>query len=470
MKKIIISVVGVLVIAVLLLPLVGAYKTEQTFNNWIAQVNQMGAYDLGWETYDKGWLQTRAVLKVGFKAGLMPSASTDEGENDWYLPLNVELNHGPILWLDGIRLGWFSGDFFLHEEHEMWLERNLKKEGEGHFFVSKVYMNLLGNTTLQDRSLPFSITTGSGETIQVSGYDGAGTIERSGTVEYSGKLPGFSVVGGAVDEAIIEDVLFRFRSDFGRKVGNYVVPGNGEFSIKKIAVQGDEDISFVVSDLLMSSDTQINEAQTLADFAIKIAFADMDVMGETMSNVRLDLDVANISTVFLDQYLALVQSTYDGQGEANPMLAMQMMGVASEHLVPGGPEFNVHALRFTTREGSLEFAGSLAVAPEAAQQMSNPMAMLSYLTVDASLLVDKPLAFRLVRQSTMRDLDSAQFEGGDQMTEGEKEALADNQTHMKLDTLTIQGMLVDKGERYSSEFNFKDGKAVLNGQPLPLPF
>lgn len=470
MKKIIVAVVGLLVIAVLVLPFFGAYKTEQTFNGWIAQVNRMGAYDLQWESYDKGWLQTHAVLKVGFKPGLMPASLADDGDADWYLPLNVELNHGPVLWLDGIRLGWFSGDFYLDEQHEMWVERNLQKEGDGHFFVSDVYMNLAGDTRLQDHSLPFRFTTAAGETFQVSGYNGAGTIKRSGEVEYSGKLPAFAASGGGAAKIDVEEVLFRIHSDFGRKVGEFVVPGEGEFSIKKMAVSSEDDMSFVLTDLLISSDMQLNDDQTLADMEIKMAFTNMDVMGEQISKAKLDFDFANISVVFLDQYFATIQNAYDAQGEANPMLAAQMMGLASEHLVPGGPEFNIHSLAFTTREGSLEFDGRLAIAPEAAQQMSNPMAMLSHLAVDASLLVDKPLAFRLVRQSTLRDLNAAQFEGGDQMTEDEKDALADNQAHMKLDTLTIQGMLIDKGERYASEFHFKDGQAVLNGQPLPLPF
>lgn len=469
MKKIVIAVAGLLLLAILTLPFFGAYKTEQTFNHWIAQVNQAGAYDLQWESYNKGWLQTHAVLKVGFKPGVMPIPFLEEQEAAWYLPLNLKLNHGPVLWLDGVRPGWFSGDFYLSEQHEMWVEKNLQKEGEGHFFVSEVYMNLIGDTTLQDHSLPFSVTTASGETIQASEYSGAGKITRSGVVEYSGKLPAFTVTGGEVTEASLKDLLFRIHSDFGRKVGDYVIPGNGEFFIKEITVKASEGEPFVLSDLLMTSDMQLNDDQTLADMKIKLAFARMDFIGEQISKAKLDFDFANISTVFLDQYLATVQDAYDDQGD-NPMLAMEMMGLAMEHLIPAGPKLNIHAFTFTTPEGSLEFDGQLAIAPEAAQQGGNPMAIFSQLALDASLLVDKPLAFRLMRQSTMRNLNAAQFEGGNQMTDTEKEALADNQTHMQLDTLTLQGMLIDKGERYTSEFQFKDGRAVLNGQAIPLPF
>lgn len=470
MKKLVIGLIGFLLLALLVLPFVGAYKTEQTFNQWIAQVNQTGSYDLSWESYDKGWLQTRAVLKVGFKPGVMLPAASDADENPWYLPLHLELNHGPVLWLDGARLGWFSGEFFLDEKHQLWLERNLQKQGEGRFFVSEIHMNLAAETRLKDHSLPFSFTTAEGETIKVSAYAGEGVVSRSGKVEYSGKLASFNIVGGGFAEGSIEDVAFNVRSDFGAKAGELVVPGYGEFSIGKIAIKGTEEWVFDAERLSLSSDMQLSENKSLVNIKIKGSFADMEFMGEKISNAQLDLGFSNFSVAFLDQYLAMIQNGYDAESDANPMLTMQTMNMVSQHLLPGGPQIHVDALAFTTREGSLEFDGRLAIAPEAAQHVNNPMAMISHVAVDASLLVDKPLAFRLMRRSTMNDLDAAQFEGGGQMTDAEKEALADNQTHMKLDTLTLQGMLIDKGERYSSEFHFKNGKAEINGRAMPLPF
>jgi Uncharacterized protein conserved in bacteria len=466
MKKLVVGVVGVLLIALLVLPFVGSYKTEQTFNQWIAQVNQTSAYELSWENYDKGWLQTHAVLKVGFKSGVALAM----GEDAWYLPLHVELNHGPVLWLDGARLGWFSGEFFLDEKHQMWLDRNLQKQGEGRFFVSEIHMNLAAETRLQDRSLPFRLTTEEGETIEVSSYTGEGVISRSGKVEYSGKLASVNVSGGDFAEGSIEQIAFDIRSDFGAKVGEFIVPGYGEFSAGKIAIKGTEEWVFGAERLSVSSDMQLSADKSLANIKIKGGFADMEIMGEKISNAELDLVFSNFSVVFLDQYLAMIQDGYDAKNGANPMLAMQTMNMASQHLLPGGPKIHVDSLAFTTREGRLEFDGHLAVAPEAAQHMNNPLAMIPHVAVDASLLVDKPLAFRLMRRSTMNELDAAQFEGGGQMTDAEKEALADNQTHMKLDTLTLQGMLIDKGEQYSSEFHFKNGKAELNGRAMPLPF
>src|SRR5690606_158453 len=126
-------------------------------------------------------------------------------------------------------------------------------------FVSEIYMNLVGDATVRDHSLPFSFTTTAGETIQVSAYGGAGQITRAGVVDYSGKLPAFTVTGGEVAEASVEDFLFRIHSNFGEKVGEYVIPGNGEFSIKKIVVKESDDLSFTLTDLLMASDMQLND-------------------------------------------------------------------------------------------------------------------------------------------------------------------------------------------------------------------
>lgn len=465
MKKILVAVAVVLVLILLGLPLFAGHKAEQTFNQWIAQANQSGAYNITWEAYDKGWLSTDAVLKVGVKEGVLPADFVSEGQ-EWYIPVNMILHHGPILWRDGGRPGWFSGEFFLDEKHQVWVDKNLAVEGEGRFFLSKIFMNLTGDASLKDRSLPFSIEKADGETIHVAAYSGEGQINRDGKIEYLGSLPSVSIVGAA-ESMELEGLAFRIDSDFSRRAGNFVVPGSAEFSINSISAKADNVSSLFLQKVVMATDMSVNPEQTLANMQIKMSFSDMEMLGEKVSAAALDFGFNNISVEFLEKYLALAQQmaqTGDSQ------LAMQSMGLVSSHLIPAGPEMKINLLEFTTPEGSLNFNGRLAVAPEAATQEFNPLALLSHLAVDASLLVDKPLAFRLMRQATLRELNAAQFEGENQMTEDEKQALADNQTHMKLDTLTVQGMLVDKGERYSSEFHFKDGKAEVNGQAMPLPF
>lgn len=467
MKKFLLFVVVVLILALVGLPFLGAHKTEETFNAWMAEINQAGTYKLQWERYEKGWLTTDAILKVGFNQSQL-STLIPEAEDDLYIPLNVLLHHGPVLWGDGLGLGWFSGDFFLDKEHEIWVKNNLQVEGDEPFYISRVFMNLVGNTSINDRSLPFTLATSSGEVIQVTAYAGEGSVSRTGLVEYAGNLPKFSVSGdsGAVE---VNDIRFHVKSDFGRRVGNFVVPSLGEFSIESASLKSEENGFFQMQNLALSSDMQINAEQTAANLDMKIGFANLDVLGEKVSDAALDIRFANLSVTFLEQYLALIQQSYETGGNASPLIAMQSMSLVTSHLLPAGPDLKIEALKFTTPEGSLNFKGRLAAAPGAAQ-VASPFEIIPHLIIDTDLVVDKPLAFRLVRHSTLRDLNAAQFEGGGQMTEEEKQALADNQTHMKLDTLTIQGMLIDKGEQYSSEFHFKDGKASLNGKPMPLPF
>lgn len=454
-------------VALVAMPFVAGQKTQQSLDAWVAQMNGLGSYSFSWEKYQKGWLSSEAVLKVGLK---LPSGLDDAmGElQDWTIPLQLNLHHGPILWRDGVKPGWFSGEFYLSKEHQDWVDQNLSVEGEGPFFVSKVVMDLAGNATIRDRSLPFKVSKDDGQ-FELAGYQGEGSIARGGLVQYNGILSALTV-GGGDGNLQMDNIKFRMSSDFGAKVGQYALPGSAEFSLGSVQGAIGDGQSLIMKDLSFSSDMSFNADKTAGDMRLVMAFAEMNLLEEKIENAKFDFSFNRLSLAFFNKYMEIVQQIVDGGGETNPMLAMQMMGLVSSDLLPAGPEIIINQLGFKTPEGALDFNGSLAVSPEAAKDMSNPMAILGHITVKAALNADKPLVFRLVRQNTLKDLNQAQFEGGNQMTEDEKQSLADNQAHMQLDMLTIQGMLVDKGEKYQSLFEFKDGKAVMNGNPLPLPF
>jgi uncharacterized protein YdgA (DUF945 family) len=467
MKKVLLAVIGIVLVALVVTPFVAGQKTQESLDAWVAQMNALGGYDFSWEKYQKGWLGTEAVLKVGLKLPPGLDGATSELQ-DWTIPLQLSLHHGPILWRDGFKPGWFSGELYLSSEHQDWVDQNLSVEGEGPFFVSKVIMDLAGNTTIRERSLPFKVSK-DGNQFELAGYQGEGTIGRGGLVQYSGVLATVTV-SGSDGNLQMDDMKFRMSSDFGGKVGQYALPGSGEFSVASMEAANESGKAFHLRDMTVSTDMSFNAEKTVGNMRMVMAFAEMNALEEKVENAKFDFSFNNLSLTFFNKYMELVQQVVDSDGETNPMLTMQMMGLVSSDLLPAGPEINIHQLGFKMPEGALDFNGSIAVSPEAAKDMANPMAILSHLTVKAALNTDKPLAFRLVRQNTLKDLNQAQFEGENQMTEDEKQSLADNQAHMQLDMLTIQGMLVDKGEQYQAVFEFTDGQAVLNGKPMPLPF
>lgn len=471
MKKVFLAVIGILLVAVALavLPFWAGQKSQQSLDHWVAQMNQLGGYDLRWEKYQRNWMDTEAVLRVGLK---MPASLKDlDVVEDLSLPLQVHLHHGPVMWRDGAKIGWFSGKFYLSGEHQSWVEKNLTVDGEGPFFVSEIQMDLLGKTTIRDRSLPFEVNLEEDNQLVLAGYQGEGTVSRNGLVQYRGILSAVNVRGeDEKDNMQLKDMEFRVNSDFGGKVGQYLIPGSAEFTLASMSASGDAGEAFSLRDATFSTDMTFNKEKTAGNMRMVMAFGELNVLEEKVENAKLDFSFNNLSVTFLDKYMELVQQMYNGGGEVNPLLAMQMMGLVASDLLPAGPQLSIKELGFKTAEGALSFNGKVSVSPEAAKSMSDPMAMLSHITMDAAFSADKPLAFRLARESALKDLNAEQFEGGEQMTEEEKQALADNQAQMKLDMLIIQGTLVDKGEQYQSQFSFKNGKAEVNGQPLPLPF
>ena len=56
------------------------------------------------------------------------------------------------------------------------------------------------------------------------------------------------------------------------------------------------------------------------------------------------------------------------------------------------------------------------------------------------------------------------------MSAEEVKAAADQQAPMMLNAFAEQGFLKITEQGYETDLEFKDGKATVNGTPIPLPF
>jgi uncharacterized protein YdgA (DUF945 family) len=56
------------------------------------------------------------------------------------------------------------------------------------------------------------------------------------------------------------------------------------------------------------------------------------------------------------------------------------------------------------------------------------------------------------------------------MTEEELQAAVEQQTPMMLSTFAQQGLIKETEAGYETKLELKEGKATVNGTPIPLPF
>jgi uncharacterized protein YdgA (DUF945 family) len=465
MKKILGIVLGLLVCVLSGIHWYAGYKAQKSLTGWLEQINQPGGYHLEFESYKRGWLTSEGVLKIGLALPQSPAVDSLPWLKDWQLPLAFKLSHGPIYWFDGFELGWFKGRFFLSSEHQAWVQQNLITQGNGQFFESEIAMDLAGDTHIRDTSQPFSVARDDA-TFKLAGYSGRGEFSRLGLLDYTGQLTEIEVVTADKSRHKIEGLEFSLKSDFSARVGLYVTPGGGEFTLKSITSNPKDGSPFVLENASVHSDFVLSEDKKVGKFKLEMGFANADWFGEKVKDARLDMAFENLGVEFINQFVTLTQDTNDTEQLA--MMGGALLGLVNQHLLPNGPEFVISNFGFSTYEGALNLSGRIKIAPT--QIGANPLEILPHITLDGTLLTDKPLAFRLLRQTTLTELNKMQFEGGEQMTDTEKQALADNQTQMKLDMLMIQGMLREKNGKYEVNVQFKDSKATINDKPFPLPF
>jgi len=160
---------------------------------------------------------------------------------------------------------------------------------------------------------------------------------------------------------------------------------------------------------------------------------------------------------------------------ANPLALEEMASEFESKLLPQlqvSPAFNITEMSGTVGDGS--FSGKMLTKVAGVEGIPANLEDLGFwaskVVVDSKFEVEKAMALFVAEMSL-----NSQFKNNPaisaQMTDTEIEALAGQQAATMVDTLSQQGMVAVNAEgNLEIIFTMKDGQAVLNGNPMPLPF
>jgi hypothetical protein len=160
---------------------------------------------------------------------------------------------------------------------------------------------------------------------------------------------------------------------------------------------------------------------------------------------------------------------------ANPLEMEQMAEVLKSSLLPqlqASPEFNITEMSGSVGKGN--FSGKILMKITGVDSMpdvlEHPGFWVSKAGVDFALQLDKVMALWMGEKMLIRQLQGdAQI--ASQMTSQEIQDLAVQQAGTMIETFSQQGMVIvnEEGD-YEMIFTLKEGRAALNGNPMPLPF
>lgn len=461
MKKIVGIALSILFMLLIFGPIFGAYKSQQSLDELVEHLNQAG-YQAHWHSYDRGWLRSRGVLSVHLR-----------DQPDWLgeggaLPWVFDIHHGPVMVTQGMRPGWFAGTVTLEAEREQWLQSLVQVEGSGPLLQSRFNMSLLGLVSLNDRVLPFQIEE-AGTKIRVEGYQGSGHINARRQLHYAGALSGITLDQPGSLGFQLQQLEFVAHSDLSKLQVRNIVPGEFLVSLGSLKVDDYAGEPVLLEGASASTHVVFNEAQTLADISVKTQFDRFVLDDADLHNAQFHIELERLSLAFVDQYLTIQEASRTTGQPPAALLRFQLLGLAMKEWIPHGPSIDIKRWSFESNYGLWDLQASISLSPEAAKER-NPMALSQHLKIHSDLRLGKPLAFELAALSTRNELREQAFLTGELMSEEAFDLAVQEQAQMKLDLLLIQRMLVDEGETYRSKFEFKDGRALLNEQPIPLPF
>ncbi|RUM28073.1 MAG: DUF945 domain-containing protein, partial [Alteromonas sp.] len=134
------------------------------------------------------------------------------------------------------------------------------------------------------------------------------------------------------------------------------------------------------------------------------------------------------------------------------------------------PEINITKLKATLPEGSFNaYANTKLVGIDALPgTLEDAAYWVTHLLADAQITADKALAQSMASGYMMGQLMATPH--AQNMTAEEIQAAVEQQTPMMLSTFAQQGLIKETEKGYETKLELKDGKASVNGTPIPLPF
>ncbi len=191
----------------------------------------------------------------------------------------------------------------------------------------------------------------------------------------------------------------------------------------------------------------------------------------------LEIDfVGNIDLRSLDAEALLALQTTAQQMQKQPdnsMMGMMLLAQIIE-LIPKflakSPEIAITQLSVNTPKGNFQSNASVSLDPTKVKGLGRA-ALLSALQAQAEISIGKNLLKKLLFSYEYKTLLETAKENGDKRSPAQLQNQAYGTANLQIQLLLITGLLRNVGNNnYKLVAGFQNGKLIINGQQIPLPF
>jgi uncharacterized protein YdgA (DUF945 family) len=464
MTKVAAIATALLVVVLLALPALVGGITEARVRERVAAIDASADAAAELKSFERGWLRSTARIELKLApdgaAQLAQAAGTPPGVLD-SLPIVVELAHGPIAVLDGVYFGWYT--MLARPDLEAPAMAELtEKLAVPYLFQFRGRGPYLGGLDFDADAPPFTLPIEEA-LLTFSGGTMAGTFDgyrlaadaQVGTVDLASPTGTFTVRGV---HASADNEL---RSE-------YVLPGKTSLSIASVSVTYPQSTTPVVeaANLRVQSDVAIDSAGELLAMRVDYDLDSLRVEDAELTAAAIALRVRNLDVAAVEAYSAAAADAAVAGADTAALAAA--FGPHLERALKAAPSVTLDPIRF--RYGGEPFEGRIEVTtkpdrlpPAGTLTLENPLLLLELVDTKADVHLSKALAEELAALAARAQLGNDPTIPPDQL-----KYLAEAQSGLMLTMLVGQGILVEDGDGYRASFDYSDGAATLNGNPLPF--
>ena len=472
MRRVILAVVLVIVLALFGLPYWFGIQTEKAYNDIINKYSETGSVSIVEKSYEKGWLNSKAKTTFVIKNGNADLIKLEESDTIFHgpFPLQAVLSGRagltPVMAvidskLVPIPVGESEYSDIIKKIPPASLLTRLSLDGGG----------------ITDITMPGIETQegGQGEKLKWEGLTGDVRFgPEFKDVDTGLKSPGLHIAGKDSD-VTITGLEAESKIKYVGPENKYPV-GDINFTVGGIVVKSKDENSgeydnFSITGIGLTGTS--TESEGILDSTHSLGFKELDAGGSKYGPGGYELAIRNIDMASWVQIQELLKKNQNAsQTEEERALFMSELMKIVPGLIKKSPEIELTKLSIKTSAGSLD--GHLKISVDGSNMdnpelASNPLFLVTAIKANAKLSVTKPLLETVItdykREEIAEDFRKADDEipPDVEIAEMAKEEMGD-----EIKGLMDQGIITESGENYELNASYEMGQVTLNGQPLDM--
>lgn len=471
MKKISLIVLLLAVVAGLVGPHFAGNSFNQQLDEFAAKISEQPFYEASIESREQSWFSTTASLVISLDGAAFGPQADDVEQPKLSLTIPIEAQHGPLLTQSGLGLGWIDWQVKMAIDDPE--ARFALPEGEEYIYSATGIVSLFGSVSYHDVVPAFTYTHPEmALMVSTTGWQGNARLTSDTIDSETVEAMNIDMFIQDAKIAAIENVSLVTDLETGlmQAWDNSLYDGVASFTIGTMTIMDPTTSEETKLDnVVMDSVTSVDKTSGLGDVLVSTKMASFANNTVTMQDIQFDFEMAKLQGSFLKAYQKMTEDIMNTPDEADSVMQGFLKGAGLAQLQVD-PELNLPVIKGVINESKFDgYANTKVVGIQALPDtMEDVRFWAEHAVVDAKLTIEEGAALYITELILKSQLAAnPQFAV---MSDEEQKALIEQQTQGTINAFVQQGILSETEDGYEITFSMENAQALLNGQPMGLPF